>query len=679
MQKWLLLFGLVVAPGACSVTLVDAPVSVHGIFVAPTSLDQLAGEAYYDHPFPSDVRRNPDGKVRFEGFYNPTENVLIHSFVKAATGLLDGFSPSAAAYFRFDGDLDPVSLPQDPPATLDPASSLQLIDIDAKSPEHGQRKLASWFFRSKPGVFWLKDTLAVAPARGYPLRPRTRYAIVLTRDARAAAGGNPILPSADLEEVLGFRPITERTAQVRAVYTPALDELGKAGIDARRIAQMTVFTTNDPTDETFRVTDASKTLEAPKADDTAWVAKEQSGAYDVYEGVYGPVANYQAGKLPFAQADDGGGFVFDAGGKPVVQSTFTMRFALAVPNATACPMPADGYPIVLYAHGTGGDYRSFLSGDGEPGKLLPKVCIAVMGVDQIFHGTRPGAPPLDDPNRIGEIELLYFNFGNPIAFRTNVRQSSVDVTMQARLFSDSKMIVPAAVSRTTADIHFDASRLMFYGHSQGGQNGPLFLGSDDVSRGGVLSGSGAMIIVPLLEKTKPSPSVVGAVKTLMGVNGEGNEDELNFYHPVLNLAQTLGDAADPLNYVPYIIKSPRAGVHKSIYMTEGIGADGVGDSYAPPDGIEIASVSMGLPRMLPGIRPVAMAAWGGIADVTIPPEGLSGNLGGGTATGILAQFEPVAGSDGHFVIFDVLPARKQSTQFMKNLAADPKGRVPPLD
>ena len=678
MQKWLLLFGLVVAPGACSVTLVDAPVSVHGIFIAPTSLDQLAGEAFYDHPFPSDVRRNPDGKVRIEGLYNPTENVLVQSYVKAATGLLDGFSPAASAYFRFDGDLDPKSLPQDPPASLDPASSLQIIDIDAKSPEHGQRKLASWFFRAKPGVYWLGDTLAVSPSHGWPLRPRTRYAIVLTRDARSV-GGNPVLPSADLEEVMGTRPTTARTEQVRAVYTPALDELGKAGIDARRIAQLTVFTTNDPTEELFRVTDAAKLLEAPKADAQAWVAKEQTGSYDAYEGVYGPVPNYQAGKIPFAQTEDGGGFLFDADGKPVVQSTFTMRFTLVVPNATTCPVPADGYPIVLYAHGTGGDYRSVTSGSGAPGQLLPKVCVAVMGVDQIFHGTRPGAPPLDDPNRIGQIELLFFNFGNPIAARTNGRQSAVDVTMQARLFSDAKMIVPAAVSRTTADIHFDASRLMFYGHSQGGVNGPLFLASDDVARGGVLSGTGAMITVALLEKTKPAPSVVGAVKTLLGLNGAGNEDELNLYHPVVNLAQTLVDATDPLHYMPYIIKSPRHDVHKSVYQTEGIGADGVGDSYAPPTGIEIASVSLGLPRMLPGVRPVVMAGWGGLGDVAIPPEGLSGNLAGGMATGILAQFPPVEGSDGHFVIFDVLAARRQSTQFMKNLAADPKGRVPPLD
>ena len=52
-------------------------------------------------------------------------------------------------------------------------------------------------------------------------------------------------------------------------------------------------------------------------------------------------------------------------------------------------MPAGGYPIVLYAHGTGGDYRSFL--DDGTGASLAQQCLASMGVDQIFHGTRPGA------------------------------------------------------------------------------------------------------------------------------------------------------------------------------------------------------------------------------------------------------------------------------------------------
>lgn len=383
--------------------------------------------------------------------------------------------------------------------------------------------------------------------------------------------------------------------------------------------------------------------------------------------------------MPFVDFGDGGGFTFDQDGKPVVQSTFDMRFSLAVPKETACPMPADGYPIVLYAHGTGGDYRSAIAESHGATSILPGLCVAVMGVDQIFHGTQPGAPDPNDPNADGIIQLLFFNFANPIAARTNGRQSAIDTTVQARLFTNepTRLTVPAAVSRTAKDIVFDGKRLVFFGHSQGGVNGPLFFAADDQARGGVLSGTGAQITVALLEKTKPSPSVAGAVKSLLGLNSSEYADELNIFHPMINLAQTLVDAVDPLVYMRNIIRQPRAGyARKSIYLTEGIGPDGEGDNYTPPHGIEIASVVLGLPRQLPGVREIPYASWAGLGGVTVPAGGLAGNLFGGEASGVVAQFPPVSGSDGHFVVFDVPTARKQAAYFLRNLIDDAKGKVP---
>ena len=123
--------------------------------------------------------------------------------------------------------------------------------------------------------------------------------------------------------------------------------------------------------------------------------------------------------------------------------------------------------------------------------------------------------------------------------------------------------------------------------------------------------------------------------------------------------------------------SPRAGhAPKSIYQTEGVIADGTGDSYAPPHGIEALSVAMGLPRQLPGEHAVVEAAWAGIKDVTVPSGGLQGNIAGGKASGVLAQFVPIGKSDGHFVVFDNPQARTQAATFLANLSADPKGRVP---
>ena len=49
---------------------------------------------------------------------------------------------------------------------------------------------------------------------------------------------------------------------------------------------------------------------------------------------------------------------------------------------------------------------------------------------------------------------------------------------------------------------------------------------------------------------------------------------------------------------------------------------------------------------------------------------------GGNASGVLAQWPVRPGNDGHFVVFDDQPAFNQASEFLKNLAADPKGLVP---
>ena len=645
------------------------------LFIVPNTLDDLQGTHYYDHPWPSDLRRDADGSAHFGGFYNPYLTVLLDTYIQATQGILKGFSPVAFGYFRFTGDIDPTTLPASPQAALDPASSVQIIDVDPSSPEHGKRKLVQTFWQQPDGVYWVKDTLAVGPALGWPLRPSTHYAVVMTNKLLTTAG-QPVLPSADLKEVLGVVTPSARTQAAHDLFAPALAEVNAAGIKTADIVHFSAFTTNDPTADVFAITDdVHANVPAPTVDATKWQQMEQTPDYDVYQGWYGPSPNYQSGTAPYAQT--GGGFVFN-NGKPMLQNTFNMRFTFVLPNATNCPMPAAGYPMALYAHGTGGNYRSIVEERNSVGQALAQKCLASMGVDQIFHGARPGAPPPNDPNLEGDIELLFFNFNNPIAGRTNGQQSAIDVVQQARLFTDSNTTVPASVSRTGAALKFDASKLLFIGHSQGGLNGPLFLAADKQARGGVLSGSGSVIMVALLEKTQPTPSVAGAVKTLLQLTHPEDAMELSLFHPVLNMAQTFIDPTDPIHYAGYIIEHPRPGfAAKSIYQTEGVKPDGTGDSYAPPHGIELGSVATGLPRMLPGVHTITEAAFGGLGDIAIPAAGLTGNLANGQATGVIAQFVPTT-SDGHFVLFDVPQCRAQAASFMRALADNPVGMVPPL-
>jgi hypothetical protein len=651
---------------------------VQSLWVAPATLDALSDVHVYDHPWPSDLRRDPDGSVHFDGFYNPMSSPLITQYVTAMKGLIDGFSPVAAAYLRFTGDIDPATLPTDPPSSLAPSASVQLVDVDPTSPEHGNRRMVETFWQQADGVYWLKDTLAVLPALGYPLLPKTKYALVVTNAVRAV-GGSPLAPSADLSEVLDLSPVESRVQPVHDLYAPAVADLAADGIASSSIVHLAVFTTNDPTADLFAITDdVHANVPAPAADPTAWTANDQTPDYDVYEGTYGPSPVYQQGTPPYSTM--GGSFVF-MNGKPVEQGTFDLRFCLVVPNAQSCAMPAGGYPIVLYAHGTGGNYRSIVDEGNSFGDLMAQHCLASLGIDQIFHGTRPGAPPANDPSYETVVSLLFFNLNNPLAARANAPESAVDFVQLARLFTEAHLTVPAAVSRTSAPIAFDASKLLFIGHSQGGINGPMFLAADSQARGGVLSGSGAMITVALLEKTEPQPSVASAVKVLLGLVTPDEAAELNLFHPVLNLAQTVIDPADPIHYERRIVTNPRGGFSpKSILQTEGVTADGTGDSYAPPHGIEIASVALGLPRELPGVHTISEAAWSSsaLADVTVPASGLSGNLAGGLASGVLGQFLPAPNDDGHFVAFDVPAAHAQVGGFCANLAADPHGRVPAL-
>jgi predicted esterase len=641
------------------------------LFVVPSSLDQLADKTFFDHPFPSDLRKDASGAIVFKGFPNPSMLPLLAQYVSETDGLLKGFSPAAAGALRFDNGIDPASLPADPPSTLANDASVQIVDVDPTSPERGKRHLAQIHWQAAEAVYWPANTLAVLPMVGRPLRTKTRYAIVVTNKVRAADGG-PVGTSSDLEEILERKPTTDRTRAAHDLFAPAVHELATAGIATADIVHLTVFTTDDPTEETFAaMDDVVANVPAPTA--SAWQKKEATADMVVYEGSYGPSPNYQAGTVPFRKPADGGGFVIE-NGKPKLQNTFDLRFALAVPDATKCAPPATGYPIVLYAHGTGGDYRSFI--DDGTAQALTSRCLAAMGVDQIFHGARPGAPAENDPQRETTIELLFFNLDNILAARTSNRQSAVDVVQQARLFTASHVKVPAATSSTGQDIAFDSSKLMFFGHSQGGLNGPLFLAGSDLARGAVLSGAGSDLALSLLEKTKPV-DVAAAFRILVGLGDPDAAAELDIFHPVMTLVQTIIDPADPLEYGGFIARSPRRGTApKSIFQTEGVAADGSGDSYAPPHTIEALSVAIGLPRQLPGTHPVVEAGWAAIADVTVGADGTTANIGDGRASGVLAQFIPAAGHDGHFVVFDVPKARAQAASFLVDLAADPKGRIP---
>jgi pimeloyl-ACP methyl ester carboxylesterase len=363
-------------------------------------------------------------------------------------------------------------------------------------------------------------------------------------------------------------------------------------------------------------------------------------AFTVFTGDY-MAPNFQSGSVPYRDAPSGQ--IMVAGDTAVVQRMEAMRFGLSVP---AGPVPASGFPIVIYSHGTGGDYLSFFE-DGTAAALAAQG-LAVISTDQVLHGPR---------NPAGDELIDFFNVGNPYAIRDNILQGTADAFAQLRLaqtmqFQDG--------GRT---IKLDQTRVYFFGHSQGGVTGPGFVAFEPSLSGAVFSGTGGLLTLALLYKTKPL-DVSMLLATFL------RDDPVDEDNPSLAMLQMWFERADGVNYAPMMVREPVVGGPKNIFQTEGFT-----DTYTPNPAIEAFAVAVGgdivqLPdtQDVPGLT--------SLRGRTVQQPPIAANMPGG-ATAVLAQYKQRSGSDGHFVVFDVGTAKRQAANFLGTLSQTRTATVVP--
>ncbi|MDY0002006.1 MAG: hypothetical protein RBU30_11970 [Polyangia bacterium] len=625
---------------------------------------------HFTLPWPNDVRMDPDGTVSLDGF--PAHSPIVAKYVEIFDRELRGWSSSAGIFFRFDGPIDPGSLPETAAHSLTSGATAYLLNIDPSSPELGQRTPVLCRFREAPGSYIGPNHLVLLPVPGYVLRPRTIYAAILSRGIRDARG-RPLRRDLDLVRLLSATPQEDPAlATAREAYAPLRSYLEERGIASTSVLNAAVFTTQAIGEEMAALREAVyRDMPAPDAlpADLAYV--QDATGYHVFEGTFeAPI--YQAGEPPYAQ--EGGGFEWDSEGRPILQRTEPVRFALSVPSG---PMPAAGWPVALYAHGTGGSFRSHLGGgvarvmsDLEADGALPGR-VAVIGIDQVLHGTRCG-----DASCVPE--LHFFNFQNPVAARANVLQGALD-NVQLLRFVEA-MDLPSAPG-TGAPLRFDPQRIIFYGHSQGSLTGPPFLAVEPKVPLAVLSGAGGNMILSLLQKTEP----VDLPELLALLLDE--PDGVDEFHPVLSLIQLFIDPADPVSYGRYIIGEPLPGVEpKHVFLSQGLI-----DHYVPPDLAVAFGASLGLALAEPQLAPADWLALGllvGLPPASVDLALLEGfaplerpvtrNLGDGAITGVMLQYLADEGRDGHFVLTDKPEAKRDWAAFVGSFLVDGVPTLPPL-
>ncbi|NCG18703.1 MAG: hypothetical protein GWP91_06800, partial [Rhodobacterales bacterium] len=578
----------------------------------PLPIHNPQGADFWDTPWPSDLRRDADGTLAIDGFPNPWNVPLLESYF-AFVDELDGFGTNSPVYFAFNDSLEPLLLPT-PEESVTSSSALLLIDIDPNSPEFGSAVPVQWEIRSEASPYLPDHLLAMAPMFGFPLRPNNTYAAVVTTDV---ARQHPT-----------FRKIWTPAHPDFEHYAALEDALFFVGRNKEEVAVATVFTTADPLGEMAAISTFIRTrFDSPDLNLTLELL-ENHDHYDAHRTHY-PSPVFTHGERPYET--EGGGFVFEDDGDPVIAMWEDLRMSVCTPKDLSSP-PDGGWPVVIYQHGTGGDYRGFCDSDRalEVAAQLGARGLIGLGIDQPLHGPRSGETEGTD--------LVNFNIINPPSGVSNFRQGAIDALYLAHALHKQPWIF---TDEAGTGIPLNPDRVLFLGHSQGGLTGAIaapFWG-DDV-HATVLSGAGAVLAITVMVR-KDIIDFEATVAGLLQVN-----EPLTELHPILGLIQTAVEPTDPANYAPYWFHERGNWEHHrpaSVLLTSGT------LDQATPYRTSLALASA---ARLPILQPQITSSTGheirGLSPANGPLSNNVLNFEGGLTTAALSQWR-----DGsHWVIFE---------------------------
>jgi hypothetical protein len=622
--------------------------------------DPALPDGFWSFPFPNDLRliEGPDGGMHPDlwDFPDPGESETLRSFIEFASTQQGGFGLNAPTYFRFDGPIE--ELTYDKAAAGDAqgcAGPVRIVDVDIDSPFFGECLPVRYRWQqSDMGDPWLGDNMAmIGPWWGFPMRGATTYAVYMV-DVQDTAG-RWLEGPAGLQALLAG---TSSDAALQAVYQPladllaadpgALGDLSDEG--PRWIAAATVFTTQDLMVEMELLAD--RVLSDP--DLPAWNEDElfelhddhpeYTSDYPLFEGSY-TALNFQEGELPYME--EGGGFVWE-GDDPIPQWEESIPFVIGGARA-AWEQPDAGWPLILHAHGTGGDRYSHLSGGSPPAGISSARGFVSIGIPQPIHGDR-----WPDGNELA-ISLYSFNYFNPDSGVSMFRQAALDTVALAR-FVREEMAEGGAIAQAHPELRINPDEVYFLGHSQGGITGAIALPFTEGVKGWVFSGAGGGLSMTIMQREDP---LVIRDALLIATGAPEGIDAFEM-HPLVGLVQAAAERTDPINYAPrWVAESTGAPV--SVLLTSGLY-----DAQTPVDTAEALAVAGRLPIAQPHFtRDVEGLELRGLSDRDCPYSANSPHPDGTDVTVGLAQF-----FSQHWAIFDEPEAALLWANFLYSMVRD---------
>ncbi len=591
------------------------------------------GAGFFDTPWPSDARLTAEGTPDLAGF--PGERASFQAIRDELQAHVRGFATMPIVYVAFEDPIDDAALPT-PAASVAALSPVQLLALGEAC---GERVPVEIAVRVDAGRFRPAHTLQVKNTVGTVLRPGQAYGLVVRRSFGAEAGPATTAAPAFEAAWAGDGTAVSATLQpLKACWT-------QLGLDAAEVAIATVFTPQDPVDELRRlravVMDVDATPTRPPVGfgrDGAWSRRRLN--IETWSGtIEMPV--FQVGEPPYTS--EGGAFVFDAAGTPLIQRWEPVPVMLAWRTGEAVAGLEGDRPVLVFQDGTGWTRWGHLRGRFMNEVLDEGVVIASFMPQ--FHGGRAGVEV--DP------ELPTFNFLNPPAGRTNFRQQAVENSFFTRVIREQLAGLPGLPP-------LDTTRLVYGGHSQGAVTGALTAAVESAYAGYVFNGLSAYLTLTILERD----DIIDFELVVRGLLGSA--EPLDLFSPALHLIQVGSEAVDPHNFAHLWRGSEALPEGNHVFVTNGFT-----DDTTTPRGMDHLTLTAALPTFDPPGWDIDPLGVGLPPTVQVPVAGNAQALSGRPLT-LATYLDPTS---GHGTLYGVTALREMARGFWRDARA---GRVPRL-
>lgn len=637
--------------------------AIGGTSVAFAADGDWRGAGWLDHPWPSLARRTADGHLDPTQIPQPprpasapTTPTLVDG-VYAALADRPGDSQLPVAYFRFDAPLP--KLDATAVVTPGPDARLWLIALDRPSAE----ALPVVAQTLEPDAYAPAHTLALTPRPGFVLRPKARYAFVVLRGLGDAAGA-PLGVPATLRNLLSVaqRGVAGTRAEaLRAPFAALRAALAQHGIAVDEVAAATVVHTADAPAELAALAQGLRARVAPVVSGLH-LDPDDGAQHERFCELHGTVRlpQLQRGVPPFATE---GLIAFDADGAPIIQGEAEVPVVITVPRAQ---MPASGWPMVLYLHGTDGLAtqvvdRGPAAGPGEPpakGKgpahWLAQQGLVAVGVALPVNPERaPGAP-----------KGAYLNLGNLAAFRDTVRQGVVEQPLL--LDALAALQIPAETLAGCAGPSLPApatshrlatAAVGLLGQSQGGMYAYLVAAVEPRVRVVVPTGAGALWSHYILITSKlPAAPAIAALL--------GTDVPLRWLHPAMSVLQTAWEPTESLIAAPRLWRWPIGAEGRDVLQPVGLG-----DSFYPPQLFDALALAIGHRQAGAEVWPsmqqaLALDGRAGLLGYPVRATDLAGGPAAIAVTSAALQHAGDGWSDPHGIVYQDVALQQQVGAFL---------------